>query len=34
MRDHYAKDHLSADYHRALTKVGAAMVRLALTEPE
>jgi hypothetical protein len=30
---HYAEDHLSADYYRALCKVGARMVRLALTNP-
>ena len=28
---HYASDHLSEDYYRALCKVGARMVRLALT---
>ena len=31
---HYTGDHLSADYYRALAKVGAGMVRLALTRPE
>ena len=31
---HYASDHLSADYYRALCKVGARMVRLALDRPE
>jgi len=31
---HYESDHLSANYHRALCKVGAHMVRAALTKPE
>lgn len=30
----YESNHLSAGYYRALTDVGARMVRLALTEPE
>ena len=31
---HYASDHLSEDYYRALTRLGAGMVRLALNKPE
>jgi len=31
---HYEGDHLSADYYKALCRVGARMVRLALDEPE
>ena len=31
---HYSSDHLSAAYYDALCKVGARMVRLALTKPE
>jgi hypothetical protein len=31
---HYSSDHLSEDYYRALCKVGARIVRLALTKPE
>ena len=30
---HYAGDHLSTEYYRALCKVGARMLRLALTSP-
>ena len=31
---HYASDHLSSDYYDALTRLGAAMTRLALDKPE
>jgi hypothetical protein len=31
---HWSGDHLSDDYHRALTRLGAKMVRLALEHPE
>jgi hypothetical protein len=31
---HYASDHLSEDYYHALSRVGARMVRLALTSPD
>lgn len=31
---HYASDHLSIDYHRALTRLGAKLKRLAIDEPE
>ena len=31
---HYAADHLSAEYHQALTRLGSKILRLALEEPE
>lgn len=31
---HYSGDHLSEDYYRALTKLGARLTKLALSEPE
>lgn len=31
---HYESDHLSAEYHRAVTKLGAKLAQLALDQPE
>jgi hypothetical protein len=31
---HYSSNHLDAEYYRALTSLGARMVRLALAKPE